>query len=72
MIAIPNKENDMGVILKVYATVLIMLWVSGLACLLFDKLESKAYDIIATAMGMLIGIGIIGLIIFVFWSLWNL
>lgn len=62
----------MGVILKVYATVLILFWVAGLACLLFDKLESKAYDIIATAMGMLIGIGIIGLIAFAIWSLWNL
>lgn len=62
----------MGVILKIYATTVILLWVAGLSCLLFNKLESKAYDIIATAMGMLIGIGLIGLIVFAIWSLWNL
>lgn len=62
----------MGVILKAYVTAVILLWVAGLFCLLFDKLKSKAYDIIATAMGILIGLGIIGLIVFAIWSLWNL
>ena len=62
----------MRVILKVYATAVILLWVAGLSCLLFDKLESKVCDIISTAMGILISLGIIGLIVFVIWSLWNL
>lgn len=62
----------MGVILKIYATILILLWVSGLACLLFNKLESKAYDIIATAMRIVIGFAFIGFIAFIVWSLWDL
>lgn len=62
----------MGITLKVYATVLILLWVSGLACLICDKLETKAYDIIATAMGILVCLGFIGIIVFAIWSLWNL
>lgn len=62
----------MGVMLKVYATAVILLWVAGLSCLLFDKLKSKAYDIIATAMGILVCLGFIGLIVFAIWSLWNL
>lgn len=62
----------MGVILKAYATAVILLWVAGLSCLFFDKLESKAYDIISTIMGILMGIGIIGLIVFATWSLWSL
>lgn len=62
----------MEVTLKVYATVLILLWASGLACLICGKLETKAYDIISNIMGILMGIGIIGLIVFFIWSLWNL
>ena len=69
---IVKRENDMGVILKAYATTVILLWVSGLVCLICDKLETKAYDIISTIMGILIGIGLVGLLIFVLWSLWNL
>lgn len=62
----------MVVILKVYATAVILVWVAGLACLICDKLETKAYDIITTVLGILMGVGIIGLIVFVIWSLWNL
>jgi hypothetical protein len=62
----------MGVLLKIYATIIILLWMAGLVCWLFGKLESKAYDIIATAMGMVIGFGFIGIIAFAVWSLWNL
>lgn len=61
----------MGVTLKIYATILILFWLAGLVCLLFDKLESKAYDIISTIMGILMGIGLIGIIVFIIWSLWN-
>lgn len=62
----------MGVILKVYATTVLLLWVSGLVCIVFDKLETKAYDIISNIMGIFIGIGLVGFLIFVLWSLWNL
>lgn len=62
----------MGVILKAYVTAVILLWVALLSCLLFDKAKSKACDITATALGILIGLGIIGLIVFAIWSLWNL
>lgn len=62
----------MEVFLKTYATILILLWVAGLFCLLLGKLESRVYDIIANAMGMVIAIGFIGLIAFAVWTLWNL
>ena len=62
----------MVVILKIYVTIIILLWLAGLTCWFFDKLESTAYDIIATATGLFIGIGIIGIIAFAVWSLWNL
>lgn len=62
----------MVIIFKIYTTIIILLWVAGLACWLFDKLESTASDIIALAMCIAIGFGFVGIIAFAIWSLWNL
>lgn len=62
----------MVVILKIYATIIILLWVAGLACWLFGKLESTVYDIIALATCIALGFGFSGFIAFVLWSVWNL
>lgn len=62
----------MGVILKAYATMLIIGWFIGVACILCGKTKEKVFDVISTVVGILMGIGLIGLIVFVIWLLWNL
>ena len=62
----------MGLILKIYATALILDWVIGTVCILCGKKNGQMFDAIVTIMGILLGIGLIGALVFIIWSLWNL